>query len=320
VPARPEHLAAVAADTLFHQVKRISALSVEAREKALGALREPAEGARLSQDAVEDMVIRIGLGAGFTTANFAQHFAAELRTNPDERPRIVLKAISPPFSTHEQRTAPHTFFDFFARIEGVSCEWFNAPSYMLTEGYGQFTESPGVREAFKERMGLDIVVTSFGSRSCGHGDFTKFMHEHAVEDGAGVAWLKGKQWVGDVLRLPFSPDGPIAFETKFRPVSLYTLDDLVTLAADPRKSVILIAGPCQQCGHTRESALLPLLENEKLLVWSHLVLDAETADACLKLRGGGNTQGDGTRRFILGGGQPARLPSRLEGEAPGTIS
>jgi hypothetical protein len=287
--ARPGHLAAVAADMLVHEVKRIYALKLKELKKALEERNATSHDARSLRERVEEIVIRIGLGAGFTTAKFAKHFAAALRSSRDKRPKIVLKAISPPFSPREPSTAPYKFFDHFAGIDGVSCEALNASSYVLAAGYAAVTESPGVRDAFAGRMDLDIIVTSFGSRSCGHGDFTEFMLGHAGEDGEGLAALEAAPWVGDVHRQPYSPDGPIAFRTKYRPISVYEIDDLVTLAANPKKSVILIAGPCPnpKCGLTREDALLPLLVNEKLLVWSHLVVDAETADACLKLRQSG---------------------------------
>ena len=40
---------------------------------------------------------------------------------------------------------------------------------------------------------------------------------------------------------------------------------------------MLVSGPCGTCGETRTDALEPLIRNPKLKVWSHLVLDAQTA-------------------------------------------
>ncbi len=282
-PARVEHLAAVGAETLLREVKRIHKHKLRERREKIAA--QKAEDAHTSKaQASGDLVIRIGVGAGITTAVFAKEFAAVLRSDREQRPDIVLKAISPPFSTRDQQTSPQKFFELFGGVRGVSCEAFNAPSYVLTNGYAAFIESPDVRDAFAEKMKMDIVATLFGSRACGHSDLTQFMQGHATEDSAGVAALEAADWTGDVHRQPYSPQGPIAFRTKFRPVALYGLDDLVMLSADPSKAVILIAGPCPACGETREDALLPLLENERLLIWSHLVVDAATAEKCLALR------------------------------------
>jgi hypothetical protein len=43
----------------------------------------------------------------------------------------------------------------------------------------------------------------------------------------------------------------------------------------------LLAGPCGKCQKPRTSALRPLLEEQGLEVWSHLVVDAATAHQLL---------------------------------------
>jgi DNA-binding transcriptional regulator LsrR (DeoR family) len=42
-----------------------------------------------------------------------------------------------------------------------------------------------------------------------------------------------------------------------------------------------VAGPCGECGETKKNALLPLLANPKLRLWTHLVTDAKTAKELL---------------------------------------
>lgn len=59
-------------------------------------------------------------------------------------------------------------------------------------------------------------------------------------------------------------------------------DELRNVARDPAKDVVLIAGPCGICGRSREDALLPLLTQDALDVWSYLVLDDTTALECLR--------------------------------------
>ena len=71
--------------------------------------------------------------------------------------------------------------------------------------------------------------------------------------------------------------------TKFRAATLFELADFVRMAAEPDKAVILVAGPCRKCGAQRSRALMPLLREPTLAVWSHLVIDAETANQCISL-------------------------------------
>ena len=58
-----------------------------------------------------------------------------------------------------------------------------------------------------------------------------------------------------------------------------------TIARDPEKAVVLVAGPCghPDCGRSRDDALVPLLTQDSLAVWTHLITDHVTADRCLKL-------------------------------------
>ena len=89
--------------------------------------------------------------------------------------------------------------------------------------------------------------------------------------------------IGDVMYRPFNARGPITRSTGIRAVTLFELDELVEFAAQRDKAVVLVAGPCgnAKCGRSRSDALLPLLEEPSLDVWSHLVTDDVTAVNCL---------------------------------------
>ena len=63
---------------------------------------------------------------------------------------------------------------------------------------------------------------------------------------------------------------------------LYELEDLVRLADQKNKHVILMARQCGICGRTRAEALRPLLTKPALKAFSTLVLDAATARDLLK--------------------------------------
>jgi DNA-binding transcriptional regulator LsrR (DeoR family) len=68
-----------------------------------------------------------------------------------------------------------------------------------------------------------------------------------------------------------------------RAVTLFELDELVAIAKDRSngKYVVLVAGPCGECGATKKNALRPLLANERLRLWTHLIVDAKTAKELL---------------------------------------
>ncbi len=140
----------------------------------------------------------------------------------------------------------------------------------------------GVVEAFEAVPpdGFETVITSLGSASHPCGDFNTFM-ESASKPGWEV--LRQKQWAGDVQYRPYSLDGPIMDNTFMRTVTLLELDDLVALAAKPNKHVIVVAGPCGQCGQPRSDAVYPLLVSERLKLWSRLVMDVDTAKDLLDM-------------------------------------
>jgi len=71
------------------------------------------------------------------------------------------------------------------------------------------------------------------------------------------------------------------FVPDLRAVTLYELEDLVRIAGQKNKHVILIARQCGMCERTRAEALRPLLTNPNLKVFSTLVMDAATAKELL---------------------------------------
>jgi hypothetical protein len=70
-------------------------------------------------------------------------------------------------------------------------------------------------------------------------------------------------------------------ECPVRAVTLFELSDLVRLARTEGKYVVLLGGPCGECGHTKTPALLPLLSEPDLRLWTHLLTDVETAKELL---------------------------------------
>jgi hypothetical protein len=79
---------------------------------------------------------------------------------------------------------------------------------------------------------------------------------------------------------PFSEKRPVTQSRgALRAITLFELEELRELAKQDGKYVVLISGPCDVCGENREDALKPVMVNDDLKVWTHLVCDIATAEA-----------------------------------------
>ena len=66
-------------------------------------------------------------------------------------------------------------------------------------------------------------------------------------------------WKGDVQFRPYTDSGALIEECPVRAVTLFELDELVELARTDGKYVVLLAGPCGECGEPKVEALRPLV-------------------------------------------------------------
>ena len=95
--------------------------------------------------------------------------------------------------------------------------------------------------------------------------------------------LRRRGWLGNVQYRPFTAKGPAPeAPQELRAVTVFELKDLVDLAANPEKEVILMARQCGVCARAHAGALSALLSNPSLKVFSRLVLDAATARGLLE--------------------------------------
>ena len=218
--------------------------------------------------------VHVGLGAGATTLSIARHLAAKLRAE-DSRPRVVLHALTSGFHVDNPQTSPVAFFGLFQELqEQIGYVGLFAPSVVKTSDYAKARTQPGVKEGFDRKKEIDVVITSLASRHDPDGELNQFLRD----DTRGLRLLQKNGWLGDVQYRPYSASGPIQQATPTRAVTLFEVGELVKLARQKDKHVILAAGPCRRCGRTREDALLPLMTNPQLKLWTHLVLDLGTAE------------------------------------------
>jgi len=219
--------------------------------------------------------VHLGIGSGATSMLFTRHLTHELRANAP-CPPLQLHAISSGFDIESPELAAVSFFSYFESAGlGIRKTGLFAPSYVKASEYEALKRGHVVRESFEASRDVDIVVTSMASFADPHGGLSRFL---SAGPGGRGSRKTASEILGDVQYNPYTARGPVAAPGGYRAVTLFDLEQLKQLAATPNKYVVLIAGPCGECGETRTRALRPLLENPELKVWTHLVTDFTTAE------------------------------------------
>jgi len=266
-PGTLGHVASVGADVVLSLVKR---LGKKRREK------------RSSDDRVH-----IGLGGGVTAMMVAERLASRIRSDLD-CPKLVLHALTAGgFLVDQPTEAPVTYFSYFH-------DMLNEPEYVglfsatvVPSGqYDQVVANPGVRESFDRADEIDIVITSFAAANDPHGLLKKYL-QHLIDKGEldkkALDRMEALGWVGDVQFRPYTAEGPLEDGCPVRAVTLFDPSDLVERIKRPDKYVVLLAGPCHECGQAKTQALVPLLRQPSLRLWTHLVSDLKTAHELVKV-------------------------------------
>lgn len=223
--------------------------------------------------------VHLGLGSGWTTLQVARRLALRLRTEFGG-PDLVLHALSSGFDITDPLRAPVAFFASFQNLPmKVDYLGLFVSAAVPWNQYEDVKTQPGVRESFERASDVDVIVTSLASADDEHGALNRFLR---LWRNDAMADLKEQGWVGDVQYLPYSTSGPITVRSGARAVTLFELSDMVEMVRTGDKYVVLVGGPCGDCGISKTAALRPLLEEPSLRVWSHLVLDAGTAEQLLE--------------------------------------
>ena len=224
--------------------------------------------------------VHLGLGVGNSSMRVAMHLGDILGSDPAS-PNLVIHALSSAgFMDNDPHGVPINFVHLLETgLNKVEFVGLNAPPVILSKEYDGFRQSLAMQEALRRASEIDIVVTAFACADHLHGVLNHYLRYLASVDPHDVTrqLLLERGWVGDVQYVPYSKDGPITLKRGFRSVVLLEVPDLVKMAQSGRKYVVLVGGPCSTCGETRTRALLPLIEQAQLRVWSHLVTDIRTA-------------------------------------------
>ena len=266
-----QHVTSTAADQIVELIERVW------KEKQIQYPNEP-----------EKQAVHLGMGAGYATMLVARRLANKIRSGA-AIPQIVLHAISSGgFLPNEPHKSPSTYFSYFdPALMNVKFVALFSATVVSNSDYENQKANPAIRFSFEKREEIDIIVTSLASADHEHGLLGRYL-THLVDQGHISRDVLTKMfdagWVGDVQFCPYSTEGPLTESVcPVRAVTLFELNELVEIAKDRSrgKYVILVAGPCGECGETKKNALRPLLANEKLRLWTHLITDAKTAHELL---------------------------------------
>jgi hypothetical protein len=266
-----QHVTSVAADQIVELIERVW------KEKREQYPNNP-----------EKQAVHLGMGAGFATMLVARRLACKIRSGA-EVPQIILHAISSGgFLPNEPYKSPSTYFSYFdPTLMDVKFVALFSATVVSNSDYENQKANPAIRHSFEKREEIDIIVTSLASADHQHGLLGQYL-THLVDQRLISRSVLTKMfdagWIGDVQFRPYSAAGPLP-ETvcPVRAVTLFELNELVEIARDRGngKYVVLVAGPCGECGATKKNALRPLLANEKLRLWTHLIVDTKTAKELL---------------------------------------
>ncbi len=223
----------------------------------------------------KDAPVHIGFTGGVTTRNVAYELSQQYK-NDLQLPNLVIHAITGGFGAREAQLAPDTWFAWFLQHKSdepareVSFVGLFAPPMVTTSTmYEEIKDLPGVAEAFQDRSQIEIVVTSLGTADDPWIPF--------VEEGRKSSLMEQTGWVGNVLYCPYSKEGPIdEAGLEWYPFTLFRIPELVEMAAGG-KTIVLVCGPSHRSNRRKTAALLPLLMNPKLRVFTDLVIDVGTA-------------------------------------------
>ncbi len=277
------HLATAAASLVVQLIKRV----VEQKKAA----KHP-----------EPVAVHLGLGGGLTTMMVARSLAGALAAER-ELPKLVIHTLSSGgFLPTEPQKSPISYFSYFeelpAEIEYLAL--FTETVVSIDE-FTRVCANPAVKWVMDRAEEIDIVVTSLAAAADDHGLLRQYLKWLVQSGGLSESQVEAMQqagWVGDVQFRPYSNEGPIPDICGVRAVTLFEIEKLVQWAKSTiarsapggsggpegpasLKYIVLVAGPCAQCGAAKTDALRPILRQESLRVFTHLVTDWRTAEELL---------------------------------------
>jgi len=261
--------------------KGLEDVASEAANLAMSRIIGLAKKKRREDPRAEVVEVHIGLGAGLTTMMVARHLGMLLRSQDEIEgyTRLVVHNLSSGFLPDKPLTSPTAYYSFFQESR-MPIDWVGliSPPVVHSEDYEKTKNLPGVREALQRGKEIEIAITSLGCAKEGHGLLVQ-IEKLFYADPNPKSEVTDRR--GDVMFKPYSETGPLDNDpTGVRAVTVLEIQDFVDMVKDG-KEVILVSGP-QLSGMTRTTALMPLLNEPNLRVWSHLCMDLTTAEEVIQ--------------------------------------
>jgi DNA-binding transcriptional regulator LsrR (DeoR family) len=219
--------------------------------------------------------VGLGLGPGRATLDFTRAFSNHLRNDPS-LPKLNLVAIS---SASPARCPEYSSISFFNLFPPTSIDQqigLFAETLVRSRSIQEIRTRPGCREAFEAAKDIHLVVTSMGDMEDEHA-LLRIWYNECQNEPKPSWWGEA---VGDIQYRPYGQDRFIKDKpTDLRAVTLFELEDMVTLAQKRDRHVILIARQCGVCEprRTKAKAVRPILKHPEMRIFSRLVVDSPTA-------------------------------------------
>jgi hypothetical protein len=270
-------------DGLWHAPARMAAANRPPRvARAKDLPKAGAADGEAGKEELEDL-IGVALGPGRATRDFAEEFGRLLGEDPVP-PELRLIAMSACAPAKNPQHSPISFFNMIPAAAVKESIGLYAETFVEAHRMTKIRDVTGVSEAFraKEEGQIHLVVTSMGDREDPHSLYNLFYED---EEGR-LPKVVRREGIADVQYRPYSKSRFLREdENEFRPVTLFELEELVRLAREKDRYVILIARQCAICEskRTRAKPLFPLLANRHMRVFSHLVMDSPTAQEVLAM-------------------------------------
>jgi DNA-binding transcriptional regulator LsrR (DeoR family) len=230
--------------------------------------------------------VHIGLAGGFMVRRVVEELAKLLcnaQKKDDIPARLVFRSLGGESDSEKPAADPTTFFTFFEDQPDLRTKvhfvGFRGPPIARPDHADMLRTLPGMREPFDEAEEIDIVLTSGALWTDRHSVLRQLLDV----DRDAVARLEQTGCVGDLMRRPIGPGGPLDAGTPVQPFTLFDLADLARMVRQG-KHVVFTLGPCARCRIPKGELLEAVLACDPPVV-THLVTDSGTARECFEGRG-----------------------------------
>jgi len=236
----------------------------------------------LSRSRSSKSEVHIGFAGGVALRKSARIFSEMLKEPRADLPRkIVFHAMVAGFNMQDPSTDPNGFFTYFASEPALQVKTsflgLLAPGIVKTSEIDKLRSIEYIRDAYERAREIDIIITSAGGHwQEGHSGLRNLYSLWAPQS---LEQLNKAGCIGDMMWRPLGRDGPLSIRTDMRTVTLLELGELPDFIKQGKK-VVLLLGPCGDCGGSKEEVLSAIVNYRQPLI-THLVADSRSARALL---------------------------------------